>query len=39
VKKLIKFLKKPETKKLHKESMKFQGLEKLIKKIKDCGEA
>jgi len=37
--KLAEFLKTPEMKKLRKEAMKFQGADKLIKKIKESGEA
>ena len=37
--KLDKFLKTPEMKKLRKQAMKLQGAEKLIKKIKEQGEA
>jgi|ETNmetMinimDraft_8_1059916.scaffolds.fasta_scaffold32434_3 quinol monooxygenase YgiN len=37
--KLDKFLKTPEMKKLHKQAMKLQGAEKLIKKVKEQGEA
>jgi len=38
-KKLKEFLTKPEVKQLHKEAMKFQGMDKLIKKLKKSGEA
>jgi|LWDU01.1.fsa_nt_gi hypothetical protein len=38
-KKLIEFLSKPEVKQLHKEAMKFQGMDKLIKKLKKIAEA
>ncbi len=37
--KLAEFLKTPEMKKLRKKAMKFQGADKLIKKIKESGEA
>ena len=37
--KLDKFLKTPKMKKLRKQAMKLQGAEKLIKKVKDQGEA
>ena len=37
--KLDKFLKTPKIKKLHKETMKFQGGDKVIKMVKDLGEA
>jgi len=37
--KLDKFLKTPEMKKLRKQAMKLQGAEKLIKKVKEQGEA
>ena len=38
-KKIREFLASPEMKKLHKEAMKFQGMEKLIKLLKESGEA
>jgi len=38
-KKLKEFLEKPEVKELHKEAMKLQGMDKLIKKLKESGEA
>jgi|TARA_R110000765_G_scaffold275712_1_gene373975 hypothetical protein len=38
-KKLKEFLSKPEIKELHKEAMKFQGMAKLIEKLKGSGEA
>ena len=38
-KKLKEFLNRPEIKKLHKEAMKFQGMDKLIKMSKKSGEA
>jgi hypothetical protein len=38
-KKIREFLNKPEIKKLHKEAMKFQGMEKLIKKLKEKAES
>jgi hypothetical protein len=37
--KLAEFLKTPEMKKLRKEAMKFQGADKVIKKVKEQGEA
>jgi cytochrome c2 len=37
--KLDKFLKTPKMKKLHKEAMKFQGGDKVIKMVKDLGES
>jgi len=37
--KLDKFLKTPKIKKLHKETMKFQGANKVIKMVKDQGES
>ena len=37
--KLDKFLKTPKMKKLHKEAMKFQGADKVIKMVKKQGEA
>ena len=38
-KKLKKFLNTPKMKKLHKEAMKFQGGDKLIKIVKDQAES
>jgi len=38
-KKLKKFLNTPKMKKLHKEAMKFQGGDKLIKMVKDQAES
>ena len=37
--KLDKFLKTPKMKKLHKETMKFQGGDKVIKMVKDQAES
>ena len=37
--KLDKFLKTPKMKKSHKEAMKFQGGDKVIKMVKDLGES
>lgn len=38
-KKLKYFLSNPEVKQLHKEAMKFQSMDKLIKMLKESGEA
>jgi len=38
-KKLKEFLNEPEVKQLHKEAMKLQGMDKLIKMLKKSGEA
>ena len=38
-KKLKKFLNTPKMKKLHKETMKFQGGDKVIKMVKEQGES